>query len=95
MIPEVVNFKAFEFPALAETLTEWPLVVDLQCAEDANPAYNSAIKFLKKVVWHYQSLQQLAHIGPEERNHWKGQQMKTLVEISRLQNIMKLLETEH
>jgi hypothetical protein len=29
VIPEVVNFKAFEFPALAETLTEWPTVVDL------------------------------------------------------------------
>jgi hypothetical protein len=29
VIPEVVNFKAFEFPALAETLTEWPTVLDL------------------------------------------------------------------
>jgi hypothetical protein len=35
VIPEVVNFKAFEFPALAETLTEWPEVVDLLRVEDA------------------------------------------------------------
>jgi len=35
VIPEVVNFKAFEFPALAETLTEWPEVVDLLHVEDA------------------------------------------------------------
>ena len=35
VIPEVVNFKAFEFPALAETLTEWPTVVDLYKEEDA------------------------------------------------------------
>lgn len=56
VIPEVVNFKAFEFPALAETLTDWPQVVDLQSEEDAAPTFNSAIKYLKKVVWHYQSL---------------------------------------
>jgi len=34
------------------------------------------------------------HLSPEERNHWKSQQIKTLVEISRLQNIIKLLESD-
>lgn len=55
-IPEVVGFKAFEFPALSDVIKDWPTIEDLQRKEDAIPTYNSAIRYLKKVVVHYQTL---------------------------------------
>jgi len=50
----VVNFKAFEFPALSDILTQWPAIEDLGTASDAEPIFKQAVKYLKKVVMHYQ-----------------------------------------
>lgn len=52
-----MNFKAFEFPALSEVISEWPRVEDLASVADAEPIYKIAVRYLKKVVLHYQTLQ--------------------------------------
>ena len=90
-IPEVVTFKAFEFPALADVLEEWPMIVDLQRPEDAIAVQKKAIRYYKKAANYFET--QAKQDGSVKESA-QAQHVKIILEMSRLHKVMSWLQPQ-